>query len=414
MYYFDFKTKYLSFAFRSKNYFEKELSFYYFRLLQIKENDPLIIPLDSNIANPFDPIFYNAYFLLKNEYNEFSLNYSVFSAFRNEEYDINYFEYPIQNEVDISQDNLLDISQDNLNNIIIFESFTELERPIKFLSQNNSNHLYFILFYFVIVSDLNTYILSTFYNKENNIYPQIYSSEIYLLDYMANFNFFMQSYFSLTLRWINGEGHINNLNNENFELNKNFIGKPYSYSIENIANITCINKNNFSLYLDLNYISGNNIREMQVKQTSSEIIRSKYFPIYYFIKVEFSYADINLKLIDLENDLTNFAIEGMQFKEHLKNFYTESKYIDPKDFKSDYKGQYDLCSKIGFLKMYLNNDNVPGKFEQNYFLIKIDIEKKEKYKQNSNILIEMLSTGDNYYYEYELPNYMPINQFIYG
>ena len=64
--------------------------------------------------------------------------------------------------------------------------------------------------------------------------------------------------------------------------------------------------------------------------------------------------------------------------------------------------------------MYLNNDNVPGKFEQNYFLIKIDIEKKEKYKQNSNILIEMLSTGDNYYYEYELPNYMPINQFIYG
>ena len=50
-----FKHKYMSFAFRSKNFFEKELAFYYFRVIQVKENDILIIPLDSNVINVFNP-----------------------------------------------------------------------------------------------------------------------------------------------------------------------------------------------------------------------------------------------------------------------------------------------------------------------------------------------------------------------
>ena len=359
MFYIDvekFKNKYISFAFRSTNFFEKELAFYYFRIFQFKENDILIIPIDSNVVNVYNPIdfiLYECFFLLKNEYNEFSLNYSIFNN-QNEDYDIYYIEYPFQN---IS----LDISYDNLNDLL-YNEFFELRGPLKnFIKNNNNNNSYF-LFHF----DLYSYytknilnILSTFYQNESNIYPHIYSSEIYHLDYITNFYFFLPSNFSLTLKWINGEGQINNLNNfkkGDFELNKNFIGKPYSFSIENITNITCINKKLFSFYLELNYITERNvIRQIDINRPTSEIIKNKQFPIYYFFPYYFinDHLDINFKLLDFEYDLNNFIIEGMICEEDLINDLRQGNHIN---FKTDYKGQYDLCSKIGLLQFFESNN----------------------------------------------------------
>ena len=46
----------ISLSFRSKNYFEKIFSFYYFRISTLKENDEyLIYPFDSNVGNNCAP-----------------------------------------------------------------------------------------------------------------------------------------------------------------------------------------------------------------------------------------------------------------------------------------------------------------------------------------------------------------------
>ena len=48
----DYIGKEISLAFRSRNFFENFFSFYDFRILILKENDPyLIYPLDTNIEN---------------------------------------------------------------------------------------------------------------------------------------------------------------------------------------------------------------------------------------------------------------------------------------------------------------------------------------------------------------------------
>jgi len=402
-----FKNKYMSFAFRSKDFFEKELSFYYFRVFQYKKNDYslLIIPLDSNVVNVFNPFIltdYDCYFLLKNDYNEFSLNYSIFSN-QNEESEIYYFS--IQKETDI------DITLDNLYNLIDvnFDDFTLLKRPLKYLSKNNSNHISFIFFYFDFYYSYNTKdILSNFYKNESIIYPNIYSSEIYLLGYIANFNLSMQSNFSLSVKWINGEGQINNLNKVNFELNKNFKGKPYSFSIEDITNLTCINKNEFVIYLELNYITENNVIEkIKVDQPKSEIIKNKHFPIYYYFEysLENPYLDINLKLLDFENYLTNFTIEGMLCKQSTIDDLRNGKHIN---FINDYRGQYDLCTKNGLLQIY-SNINDDGMTFDLYILIKIN---SLESKQYSNVLVEILCLE-----KFSVDNNnaaIPINQFITG
>ena len=77
----------------------------------------------------------------------------------------------------------------------------------------------------------------------------------------------------------------------------------------------------------------------------------------------------------------------------------EEKYIT---FKADYKGQYDLCSKIGLLQIY-NISNFYG-----YILIKID---SLDSKQYSNVLIEILSLGYDPI-DSIMANHIPINQFI--
>ena len=415
-----FKNKYVSFAFRSKNFFEKELSFYYFRVLQFKEKDTVIIPLDSNVINTIkqpkdydgdnDDNYSFCYFLLKNEYNEFSLNYSIFSTNQNEEYTLNYREYPFEDK--------LDITQENLNNLIYndYFSFKQLDTPVKFLSKNNNN-ISFILFSFSFFHYYNNKnILSTFYKSESKIYPHIYSSEIYILDYITNFDFSMDINCLLNLRWINGEGQINSLTDKNFELNENFIGMVHSFSIDDIEdknkNIIFINQNESIFYLELDYIKENNIiREITVDQPTSEVIKNKKFPFYYFIKSSSEInLDINFKLLDFVDDFTIFTIEGMKCKGNILDDFNKGKYID---FKKNYVGQYDFCSKIGLLQIHDSNNYENGIYEiedgeenEDYILIKIDVLDSKIYL---NGLIQIICMDT--YFSITL---IPINQFITG
>ena len=91
----------------------------------------------------------------------------------------------------------------------------------------------------------------------------------------------------------------------------------------------------------------------------------------------------------------------MLCNENIINDLRQEKYIT---FKADYKGQYDLCSKIGLLQIY-NISNFYG-----YILIKID---SLDSKQYSNVLIEILSLGYDPI-DSRMANHIPINQFISG
>ena len=93
----DFKQRALSFAFRSKDYFSKTFSYYYFRVLYTKKNEVNYLPMDSNFGNLCLPKFnletgsFYCNFILKNNYNELKTNFSISLSNQNELVKINIF-----------------------------------------------------------------------------------------------------------------------------------------------------------------------------------------------------------------------------------------------------------------------------------------------------------------------------------
>ena len=96
----DYIGKEMSLAFRSRNFFENIFSFYYFKILFLKENDTnLIYPLDTNIENICLPEkdknkdnSYFCYALLSNKYKEFFLKFLVSTSNQNDNYNISLYE----------------------------------------------------------------------------------------------------------------------------------------------------------------------------------------------------------------------------------------------------------------------------------------------------------------------------------
>ena len=90
------KSDSISLAFRSRNYFKRIFSFYHFRIFLLRKGENNIIyPLDSNIGNfcapQKDGNEYYCSCLLKNNYNEFYLNYSISISNKIDKLNLNYF-----------------------------------------------------------------------------------------------------------------------------------------------------------------------------------------------------------------------------------------------------------------------------------------------------------------------------------
>ena len=89
------KEKYLSFAFKPKEYNTKIISSYYFRVLYKIKNEALYLPLDSNFRSlclPEKNDENKGYFcnlILKNDYDELSTKFIVTSTNQNEYFKIN-------------------------------------------------------------------------------------------------------------------------------------------------------------------------------------------------------------------------------------------------------------------------------------------------------------------------------------
>ena len=227
------KNKYISLAFRSKDYFEDTLSFYYFRIFQLRREDNLIFPLDSNIG-PTCQEDNKCFFLLKNDYNQFYLNFSIFTYNLTERDGLTYIK---QNLIDT-----IDISQNTLNNIICSERVKENI----FRDNSRNNNISYILFE---IQKNGKNILSSFYDSEKEIYPQIYAPQIYGVNSIINFHFCLQFEYRLIFIWINGNGKImNNKKNDknlNLTLNQNTQGKIFSFPSLYLQDISSINEEDF-------------------------------------------------------------------------------------------------------------------------------------------------------------------------
>ena len=416
-----YKNKFITLAFRSQYNF----SFYYFRIFQLKKNDILIYPLDSNFGNICKPEQFNfkaytqnsnyyCYFLLKNEYNEFSQNFSITTSKLGNS--------PLINANIIPKSNKLQIDQKYFNYFIKNNNFPIQRRDnkekSKYINYFNQNNVSYILFFIEFSSKFQENILSTFYDIRKDIYPNIYSSKIYQLgsiDRILKFN--LKKNYSLIIKWINGTGEIYNFNSFNFSINEY---KRDDHLIltsiikDNIININ--SSNQLIFYIKMNYLSKNTgirLSQLSYNFPTNEIINTK--TIYYCYisfknnssKVVNETVNINFKMKPFNNELDlNFTIESeLTDYENIKKITSNEPY---KFSNKKIDGKYDKYSKNGFLEIPLNEINVQNTSinSEKCILIKIT---NSQFSSNQNILIQIIAIKLN-----DNRITIPINQYIYG
>ena len=379
-------SDYISFAFRLQNFFKKEFSLYYFRILLKNGENKTIYPLDSNTGNICEPKmedgnYYFCYCLLKNYYNEFSLNYYI--SHSNHKNKLTYSYYELING-DIKGYNLTNITSASIKK---YNNYTSL---VKFRFGNKK-----------IVN-----ILSTLSNEKQIIYPQIYSTQMYYFKENKEMIFNLNQNFTLILNHILGQGIIKILN-YTLNPNANFKGKPF---------LIPINKNGSNLNFYLNetkeprklifytkFQQNNKIKELTQGETLREFVNASRFPIYYYIR-------------NVDNTINHMNIHFIiqNFKDNIKKttFFEITGYIMNKyefenkrsingeiiNLKDPIRGSYDVCFKNGILNI---NKTIN---ENDYVLIVID---SSDINEEDEIVMEILimsKKGGNYT--------LPINNYI--
>jgi hypothetical protein len=384
----------ISFSFRSKDFFIDTFSFYYFRVIQIKDNESLIYPLDSNVGDICLPELdqelnkYFCYFSLRNDYNEFSLGYSV--------------SYPNQNE----NHNIMAYKYINENSTIVNSS-------TNFFIDNSPDYS-FIIFRVEFNDDNNEYILSTFIDADEDINPQIYTNQLF---YIKNANkyveFKLKFTFTLILKWVSGFGNARFDQTGKFPLlsgNFNFKGKPFCFPLSDIKEINIYAKNTFIFITKLDYImKDNEVREIFLDETIFEIFVKKNLPIYYYMKCKKGQEiDVNFKILNKDDNInttTNFYIKGYFLNENNIKRKINGDIIDLKD---PIDGQYDPSYGFGLLKIKNNQSSINKNTENATEYLLIEINSKNNF-MGSSISIEILANLKNKNY-----TIVPINQLIQG
>ena len=389
-------NKYISFAFRPKDYFINTLSFYFFRILYPKyDNNNLILPLDSNIGNICQPeketksedqngdIFY-CYFSLYNLYNQFSLKYSLSISQQIKDINIAYSTFK-------NKTKLKDYSTQNF-----------------FCSEDNNDELDLIQFKFEFFDDQAKNILLAFEDGSNEIVPNIYSSQIYQINNVKKtLKFVKTDIFSLMYNWIYGNGYIDVTTTENKDLSilhsRNFKAKPLFIQLNEVNNIIFRSGNICIFYLKLKYIMKNKgVEELIYGEVINELIINKQFPLYYYIKItqnitNILFRELNYNLNETRKINYNIEAYSLEYKDIEK--IMKGEYTQKSDNK--FESYYDAISKISLLK--INETNIYDK----YILTKIDINNNNYV--NSNDMIQLMTL-----YKNESEYILPINQYITG
>ena len=397
---FDFRNKYISLAFRSKNFFEDIFSFYYFRIFYLKKEEALYYPVDSKFGNLCSPIKENNKYycnlILKNDYNELSSNFSIAEA----------------NQIENSTIKVFTVYKNNTNNTNDYGN----PSVFKYIYETNDDYknISYFIFKFEFDEEGIKNIISAFSDKTKDNYPQIYSSEMYYIyNRTRNFNYALVNNYLLTTKWISGlDCHMKlNYSIEDITIQRNFRGKPVSIQISpDTKNMTYRgNESEFIFYLKLDYnMKNKGIEEIISGETKSHIISGGYFPLYYYLnltKCQNINVDINIRLNSYNMELLKnyFEIRGYMVDKDTIERKTKGEYIELKE-EDAIKGTFMECYKFGFLEININN--LTDIKETNAFVL-ITITNNDKTRFDSDILVEIVNN------EYKEERYfMPINQYI--
>ena len=394
-------SKYISILITSNG---QSFSFYYFRVL-LKKNNKLMLPLDSNMGNNCLIEKDYCYFILKNDYNIFSLNFSIFATDQ-ENYHLFYYD-----KVDDlnGYEYILD-EKDYINDLKASEG-----NYVNFDNNNSIKNIVFI----VLTSGMQN-ILSTFHDVKKEIIPNIYSSKIYMLDNnnVKYIDLFLGNNFKMEFGSFYGEGLVNLNNNfKNLIFDQNMLGIFYQIPIKEKRNMTFQDRGNFIVYIKL--INLDIFERIILGKTLNDFIQNENFPLYYTIPIkeeDNTNIDINFKILNLNEARTDikFEIEGKIIDR------SEYQLIKAgKEMKNATKGMYDICTNIGFLNfpgLNVNNTNIKKYNSTTIILIKIsainDYSKIDAFVQiyaikniinlkppiNQNILRTYNQYGDVNYY----------------
>ena len=383
------KEKIISLAFRPKDYFDDIFSFYYFRVLYLKEDETIYYPIDSNLGNLCKPEqniekkFYYCHFIFKNDFNELSRNFTIASAIQNEYYII--YAQMFKNNKKCKDD-----SKKFVYNIL-----------------NMREDIDYFLFTFEFQNGELKNIISTISDNVTDFYPQIYSYQMFSIDNSTKINHFqMISNYTVYYQYILGSGtlKINFLVYQSFSSNRNFKGKPLSVTINSTTDkITCTAKSKYVYFMKLQYnMKNKEIEEIQSGTTFSQFIIGRNFPLYFYLKVKnknYINIDINLRV---NSYISTMLQNSFQIKGYVLDKDTIQRKINGEYIKLNEPifGYYSNIFKVGLLQINKNIDN-------NKDHILIEIKNDNKKYIDSYLLVELVTKEKNHN-----PYFLPINQYV--
>ena len=387
----NYKEKIMSFAFRPKDDYADIFSFYYFRILYVKQNEKFYYPIDSQFGNlclPESLNNTNLYFCnlkLENNLNSLSTKFAISSSTLNEYFEINvtkvYSNGSIYNEK----------SQFVYDHYITNESIDYYLFQFEFRNKEIKN------------------IITSFFDRVANYYPQIYSSQMfYLYQSEKEYRFKLKNNYLFNYIFVHGRSgsmRVDFLNYWRFWTTRNFRGKPVALPVDDkTKNITLrVSREQIIYFFQLQYNMNNKgIEEVKSGETKSQFVIGGHFPLYYYLKVKnpnYINLDVNLRVNSYNETLlqNNFGIRGHLLNEDLINRKKNGESIQ---LNHPIAGYYSDIFKVGLLQV-----NQPVKDDYNYILIEILNHDQEDIKYY--LLVELITK------EYNQDEYfIPINQYM--
>jgi len=390
--------KFVSFAFRPRDYYTSIISSYYFRVLYTKKNETKIekkyLPIDSNFGNLCLPEndtsseYYYCYFILKNNYNESKMNFTISSTNQNE-----YIQIIIKG---ITENNTENISESDYFNYIYDKNISDIDHfLIKFQFKNG---------------EMKT-IISSFCDRVNETYPHIYSAQMFFLNnYNKTHNFNLKNSFSANYQFISGTSGMP----DNILTSPNIKGKLITFYIKDKYSFKAMTKTNeYIYYLQLmQKLQVEDFEELKQGKPSIQLIDFSFSSLYYYYKIsnkDYINVNVNIKINeDYKSDIynSNYTIEGYILNEDKVKRRLNGEFIE---IPASYKGKYSDAYGIGFLQV---NKKIMEKEKMDNQYLFIVLENKDYINQNhsnpSEYFLEILAK------EYDEHNelYLPQNEYF--
>ena len=382
-------NKTLSFALRPKKYYSNIFSFYYFRVILLKENKELYYPINSYLGNLCIPKYnnkkYYCNFILKNNYNESDFKFAISSTNHNEYFKI--YASKVYKNGSLYDDN----------------------KEFIYINNNITEDIDYYIFKFEFSNNEIKTIIISFWDTVEKIYPQIYSTQMFYIHNFTRINEFqIKNKYSLIYQYMNGSfGRVKFSNiNEGILATRNYRGRPLAILIDDNINVSNNTANSpFIYYYQLIYNNKDgNIEEVKLGEPRSQIINRNQFPLYFYLKLKED-KDVNVIVnLRLKANIDSELEDDIEIKGYLLNNNDINRKINGEyiQLKEPIEGYFSNGLNIGYLEIIREYN------ENNSYLL-IEIQKLENPEFNSYILIDVVAN------EYDDNNTfrLPMNRYIF-